>query len=116
MTLLESMMEQCTMLDRVTTGDGVLGFTSAWQNGASFRAAIIRNNSMEARTAEKQGVTEVYTIVTQKGTNLQYHDVLRRDSDGATFRVTSNQKDDEAPEASSVKIGKVTAEKWELIT
>lgn len=116
MTLLDSMMESCTMQDRLTVSDGVLGFTSTWVPGATFKAAIIRDTSIEARTAEKQGVTEVYTVVTAKGTNLQYHDVFKRDSDGQVFRVTSGQKDAEAPEASTVKIGKVTAEKWELIT
>jgi hypothetical protein len=49
-----------------------------------------------------------------KGFSLDYHDVFRRVSDNQVFRVTSNIKDSEAPEASTVKIGKVTAERWEL--
>ena len=114
MSLLDSVMESCVMLDRVTTNDGVFGFTSTWTPGATFKAAIIKNTSIEAMLAEKQGVSEVFTIVTQKGFGLSYHDVIRRESDGCIFRVTSNQKDSEAPEASTVKIGKVTAEKWEL--
>ena len=116
MNLLESMMEHCTLLNKITTGDGVLGRHTEWQDGASFDAAIIKDNSIEARVAEKQGVTEVFTVVTQKGMGLDYHDVFRRDSDSAIFRVTSLQKDSEAPERSTVKIGKVTAERWELVT
>lgn len=114
MSLLDSIMESCTMQDRVTTNDGVLGFVSTWKDGAAFQAAIIKDSSMEARVAEKQGVTEVFTVVTEKGMALEYHDVFRRNSDGQIFRVTSNQKDSEAPDASTVKIGKVTAERWEL--
>ena len=64
--------------------------------------------------AEKLGVTEVYTVVTAKGFGLAYHDVFRRNSDGQVFRVTGNQRDSEAPEASTVRIGKVSAERWEL--
>lgn len=116
MNLLESMMERCTLLNKITTGDGVLGRTTTWQDGATFDAAIIKDSSIEARIAEKQGVTEVFTVVTQKGFGLDYHDVFRRESDGDIFRVTSLQKDSEAPERSTVKIGKVTAERWELVT
>ena len=114
MSLLDSMKESCTMVDKTTAPDGLGGFTTTWADGASFLATIIKNTSMEAIAAEKQGVTELYTVVTDKGTQLDYHDVFRRESDKAIFRVTSNQKDSEAPEASSVRIGKVTAERWEL--
>lgn len=116
MSLLDSMMTACTMLDKTTVSDGVFGFQTVYVDGAPFQATIIKDNSMEARTAEKQGVTEVYTVVTAKGTALHYHDVFRRDKDGQVFRITSNQKDDEAPAASTVQIGKVTAERWELPT
>lgn len=114
MSLLSSMMEACTMLDKTTANDGVFGRVDTYAPGATFRATIIKDNSMEARLAEKQGVTEVFTVVTDKGFGLEYHDVFKRDSDGAIFRITSNQKDSEAPEASTVKIGKVTAERWVL--
>lgn len=114
MNLLESMMESCTMLDRVTASDGVFGFSFRWADGATFDATIIKASTTEARLAEKLGVTEVYTVVTAKGFGLAYHDVFRRNSDGQIFRVTENQRDSEAPEASTVKIGKVSAERWEL--
>ena len=74
------------------------------------------NSTMQARTAEKQGVTEVYTITVDKGTPLEYHDVLRRDSDGAIFRVTSNITDSQTPARASFQIGQVSAERWVLPT
>lgn len=114
MNLLESMMDSCTMLDRITSGDGVLGRVTHWQDGATFTATIIKDSSTEAVVAEQQGVNELFTVVTQKGFGLEYHDVFRRNSDGAIFRVLSHQVDSEAPEASTVKIGKVTAERWVL--
>lgn len=114
MTLLDSMMDDCVLLDRITSSDGVLGIISTWQDGASFKATIVKDSSTEAKLAEKQGVTEVYTVVTAKGSGLNYHDVFRRVSDGQVFRVTSNQADSEAPAASSVQIGKVSAERWVL--
>ena len=75
MNLLESMMESCTMLDRVTASDGVFGFSSLWADGATFNATIIKASTTEARLAEKLGVTEVYTVVTAKGFGLSYHDI-----------------------------------------
>ena len=114
MSLLDSMMDDCVILDRVKTSDGVLGFRSVWTDGDAFRALVKKDTSTEARLAEKQGVTEVYTVVTARGFGLEYHDVFRRLKDGAVFRVTANQRDSEAPDASSVQIGKVSAERWEL--
>lgn len=114
MNLLESMMEPCVTLTRSIQGDGVIGRVEAYEPDASFMAAIIKDNSVEARLAEKKNAEESFLIVTEKGFGLKYHDVVRRESDGQIFRVTSHQLDSEAPEASTVKIGKVTAERWEL--
>lgn len=102
------------MLDKRTVPDGLGGFTHEWQEGARFQAAVVKNNSLEARVAEKQGVTEIYTVTVNKGLSLQYHDVFRRVNDGAVFRVTSNVKDSETPSVASFQIGQVNAEKWEL--
>lgn len=112
MNLLESMMDACTLMNKSTVNDGAFGRKDTYTPGAAFNATIIKNDTMEARIAEKQGVTEVYTVVTQKNFGLAYHDVFQRDRDGAIFRVTSNQLDSEAPTASTVQIGKVTAERW----
>lgn len=114
MSLVDKMMEDCTMLDKRTTSDGLGGYTTEWVDGAKIRAAIVKNSSIQAKIAEKSGVTEVYRITVGKGTPLVYHDVIRRDSDGATFRVTSNIKDSETPAVASFQFGQVDAERWEL--
>lgn len=114
MSLIDVMMEDCVMLDKRTVPDGLGGFTYEWTEGATFRAAVIKNSTLAARVAEKQGVTEVYTITVDKGLPLQYHDVFRRTADGTTYRVTSNIKDSETPSVATFQIGQVTAERWEL--
>ena len=115
-TLFEKMMVDCTMVDRRTVSDGLGGFTPQWQDGAQFRAAIVKDNTMAARVAEKNGVTEVYTITVPRGVILQYHDVFRRDMDGQIFRVTSNTRDSETPDVATFQFGQVSAERWELVT
>lgn len=114
MNLLDSMMEKCVLLNHIRTDDAYGSTVDTWTDGSQFDAAIIKNSTTEATIAEKQGITEIFTVVTKKSFLLDYHDVFRRVSDGLIFRVTSMAKDSEAPEASSVKIAKVTAEKWVL--
>ena len=79
-------------------------------------AAAVQDNTLAARVAEKQGVTEVYTVTTPTGVGLEFHDVFRRDSDGATFRATSNAIDSRPPEAATFAFEQVNAERWELTT
>ena len=112
MNLIESMMENCCILNHIREDDPYGSSVDYWADGATFQAAIIKNNTTEATIAERQGVKEIFTVVTRKGFTLEYHDVFRRLSDQQLFRVTSNSKDSEAPNASTVRIAKVTAEKW----
>jgi hypothetical protein len=84
--------------------------------GNSFMAAIVLSNSLEAKIAEAQGVTSLYTVTTEKNAVLSYHDVFRRKSDGQTFRVTSNGEDKQTPGVATFQFSQVSAEKWELTT
>ena len=113
-TLLDRMSEKCTLLSRAVTLDGYGATTETYTDDAVFWAAIRKDATAADRIAEKQGVKESYTVVVSLGISLQYADVFRRDKDGQTYRVTSNVMDKEAPSASTVKIGAVTAERWDL--
>lgn len=112
--LLDNFLEACTMLDRTRVPDGLGGSTVAYKDGAPFRAAIVKDKSLQARVAEKQGVTEVYTVTTPPGTGLEFHEVFRRESDGATFRVTGNFTDSLPPGGATFAFEQVNAERWEL--
>jgi hypothetical protein len=69
---------------------------------------------MEAKIAEKQGVTAVYTITTGRGINLQYHDVLKRVRDSKIFGVTSDGEDMYTPNSATLDMRQVSAESYEL--
>jgi hypothetical protein len=116
MNLIESMMEPFVYLNRVKVDDSVGGYKDEYQEGVKFDAAVIKNTSTQAVIAEKNGISEIFTIVVNKTLSLEYHDVIKRLSDGAIFRVTSNTVDSTAPVASTVPIAKVTAERWVLPT
>lgn len=114
MSLLDDAMEACVMLDKTTEDDGYGGYNPTWKSGAQFNAAIVFDTSMQARAAEKSGVTSLYTVTTQKQMTLEYHDVFMRLSDGKIFRVTSDGDDKYTPASASLNMRQVTAEEWSL--
>ena len=114
MSLLSDAMEKCIILDKQSVADGYGGRITSWVEGAEFQAAIVLDSSMEAIIAEKQGVTALYTITTQKNMNLQYHEVFKRTRDNKIFRVTSDGDDKLTPASASLNMRQVSAEEWEL--
>lgn len=114
--LVENFMEDCVMLEKRRIPDGQGGFTTKWSDGPSFQASIVKDKTLEARVAEKQGVTEVYTVTTAAGIGLDFHDVFRRARDGTVFRATSNASDSRPPKVATFDFEQVFAERWEIPT
>lgn len=114
MSLLNEAMAICVFLNKTVDEDGYGGYTTVWKEGAQFKAAITFDTSIEARTAEKQGVTSLYTVTTRKDLTLEYHDVFRRIKDGKIFRVTSDGDDKFTPDSAGLNMRQVTAEEWSL--
>lgn len=114
MTLFETMMEPCHIMDRITVSDGMGGYETQWTEGAGILCAIGKDSTTQGRIAEKEGVSEVYTITTHKDIVLNYHDVIKRDSDGQILRVTSNAKDNQSPAVATFSMAQVSAEAWSL--
>lgn len=116
MSLMDEFKYPVCFMEKTRVPDGAGGFKTTWTQGAKFVASITLDTSIEARVAEKQGVTNLYTINTSKKVMLEYHDVLRRLYDGKIFRVTSDGDDKFTPDSSTLDIRQVTAEEWSLPT
>lgn len=114
MSLLSDAMEKCTILDKQTVADGYGGYIVRYVDGAGFDAAVVLNSSMQARVAEHEGVTALYTVTTSRALNLQFHDVFRREKDGKIFRVTSDGDDKYTPPTATLDMRQVSAEEWSL--
>lgn len=114
MSLIDDSMEKCTMINRGIILDPFGTYVDGWVDGVEFDAAFSKESTLAASVAEKQGVTELYTITVEKGFPFKFHDVFRRHSDGLTYRVTTNIKDNETPKRASFSIGQVRAERWDL--
>ena len=116
MSLLDDMMEQFHIMDKVTSDDGYGGVTTEWKEGATFQGVATFDTSMQARAAEKQGVTSMYTVTTSKSVVLQYHDVIKRDRDGKVLRITSDGDDKYTPASAGLNMRQVSAEEFVIPT
>jgi len=114
MSLIDDMTEEYVLLDKTRTDDGIGGFKPVYVDGVTIQGAMVFDSSMQARTAEAQGVTSVYTLTTKKNIVLEYHDVLRRTRDGKIFRVTSDGDDKFTPKSAGLNMRQVTCEEWTL--
>lgn len=112
--LIDSFMEPFVLMDKTRTPDGEGGFVVQYVDSAEFDGALTLDTTMQARIAEQQGVTSVYTLTTAKSCTLEFHDVIRRKSDGETFRVTKPNSDKRTPAVAGIQFAQATVEKWSI--
>lgn len=67
---------------------------------------------MNARLAEAEGVTGLFTVTTEPNVSMEFHDVFRRTSDGKVFRIT--KVNDSTPNVATFQFNQYQAEQWEL--
>lgn len=113
-SLIDSAMEPCVMMDKTTASDGMGGFTNVWTEGAGFDAYVRKESAPEIRIAEQDGAKEMFTVVVRSNVSLEYHDVFKRLRDGAIFRLISNTKDGETLRDSAIQIARANCERWAL--
>ena len=114
MSLLDNMMEDFQIINKSKVSDGEGGYFTEWVPGATIQAAVVLDSTMEAQIGQAQGVTSVYTVTTKRDVVLDYHEVIKRLSDGKIFRITSDPDDVKSPGVSNLDIRQVKAEKWSL--
>ena len=114
--LIDCMMVPCVFMVKKSEPDGSGGQKTTWTECEQFRAAIVRDTSTEARIAEAAKTVEQYTITVSRSVHLAYHAVVKRLSDGKTFRITSDSAGMQAPVCTALDIAQSTAEAWRLTT
>lgn len=114
MSLIESMMVPCVLMEPKRNPDGSGGQTTTWEEGKRFNSAIVRDTSTESRIAEAAGTVERFTVTTSRAVSLEFHSVFKRLSDGKTFRITSGNAEKCAPACSRLDIAQATAEAWRV--
>jgi hypothetical protein len=116
MSLLDDFARPCVLLEKTRQPDGEGGYTVEWTDGAGFQNYQALDTTMEARIAEKQGVTSVYSALVDKAVPIEYNDYFRDTSTGQTYRVTSNPSEKEAPKSATFSLKFFTSERKELPT
>ena len=116
MALFERMMTDCVRMEGKRTPDGSGGYTTEWTEGEHLKAAIVRDTSTEARIADAAGTVEKYTITVSRSVRLEYHAVIKRLSDGKTFRITSDNADHHTPTCTDLDMSQASADAWRLTT
>ena len=114
MSLLDESFEDFTILNKSIVDDDYGGTQTVWTPGATIKCAAVLDSSPQMKIAQVMGVTSNYTITVRKDTELDYHTVLRRDSDNKIFRLTSNSDDKKTPSSAGLNMRQYSAEEWKL--
>ena len=114
MSLMDDAMEKYVFMVKAIVPDGYGGYAQTWTDGIEFNAAIDLDTSIQARVAEVQGVTSMYTVTVSREIPLEFHDVIKRKSEGKIFRLTSDGKDKKTPPSAGLDMRQATAEEWRL--
>lgn len=114
MSLLDQYQRPCVIMEKTREPDGAGGYITTWKEGAEFNNYMALDTSMEARIAEKQGVTSLYSALVKKSLPIEYGDVFKDKTNGQVYRVTSNPDEKQAPKSASFDLKYFTAEKWRL--
>lgn len=114
MSLLDDFARPCALMEKERVADGEGGYIVTWTEGAEFQNYQAIDTSMEARIAEKEGVTSLYSVLVNKSVPIDYNDYFKDLSTGQTYRVTSDPIDKEAPKSASFSLKYFTAEKRAL--
>ena len=111
--LWEDFLETCILQTKTSVSDGQGGRVVSLTDGNSFKAAIIKNRSIQERVAEKQGVQATYTVTTPTE-QLTYGTIFKRMSDNKLFIVNSDYKDTKPPTNASFTFYQVQSEEYNI--
>lgn len=114
MSLLDDFARTCVVMEKTRTPDGAGGYFVEWTEGAEFVNHQALDTSMEARRAEKEGVTSLYSALVRADFPIEYNDYFKDKTTGLTYRVTSNPEEKVAPKSASFALKYFTAERKEL--
>lgn len=114
MSLLDDFARTCVIMEKTRQPDGEGGYITTWSEGVEFVNHQARDTSMEARIAEKQGVSSVYSALVDQALPIEYGDYFKEKDTGAVYRVTSRPEEKQAPKSASFALKYFTAERTEL--
>lgn len=109
MSLLDEQYEACNIIDKTTTSDTYGAVVTVWKMGAEVQAVITEQSSTEAQIAMALSEKKTYAVITRKDVVFRHNDVVRRQSDGKTFRITSDADEKKTPNSATLNMRRCDA-------
>lgn len=114
MTMIDRTMEPFVLLEKERTTDGAGGYQTVWRDGLTFFASVSSVTTALTTSAESVGASGTLTLTTDKALKLEFPDVVRRESTGRTYRITTRSEDRQTPPVSDLSYAQVDAEEWRV--
>lgn len=114
MSLLENAYEDFTILNKSIIDDGYGGVTTEWTEGATIQGVMVFDSSAQMKIAQAMGVNAAYTFTIKRHIELDFHTVLRRDSDNKVFRLVSDSDDKKTPNGAGLDMRQYSTEEWQI--
>ena len=86
------------ILDKISRPDPFGGVIYVYQEGAAFLGGAVRNTATDAQIANQQGGRTLYTLVVQKGLELERGQLIRRMEDGSNYKLLTGLRDMQTPD------------------
>lgn len=114
MSLMDEFREEFVVLNKIISEDYEGGDFNRWEEGAHFNGTLTLDSTLSAQIAYAEKALTSCVLNVSKSFRLDYHDVFRREKDGAIFRITSPDGLRETPGSSTLDINQYKCERWEL--
>ncbi len=96
----------------VSVSDGVGGFVNTYHQAEELNGGLSCDNSTEMSIADKHTVAPLYTLLAEKGTHLEYGDIVRSVDNGEFYRVINNPCENQTPNITNLNLMVCKLEKW----
>ena len=114
MSLIEAFNQPFKFMELTREPNGLGGFEEVYKEGAEFQGALVMDTTTQARIAEKQGVTSLYTLTVPLEVPLKYGDIFKSSETGDTYRITSRAGEKKTPSVASFQFQNFTVELYSL--
>ena len=109
--MLTDYLEPFTLLTRTQTPDALGGTATTWTPGPAFRGGITHVPGDETRIAGLSALRTIPVLVHDYDLTLRQGDRVRRDADGAIYRVAGHSADMRTPATADLRFAQVPVER-----
>ena len=109
--MIERWFEPFTLLEHSAEADGLGGTTGSWTPVLGFRAVLSTTTAEQTAMAEQTVLTEQMVLLHEFDITLAPGDHIRREKDGAVYRVADRSGNMRAPAFSGLRFAQVPVER-----